>query len=167
MTDQRRLYGKYRGTVCDINDPLQQGRLRAIVPAVGGVVPLTWALPCVPFAGTQLGFVALPALGANVWIEFEAGDIDFPVWTGCFWLGPGDLPSQAPPPGVHASATLQTPGLTALILSDDPAQGITLRTASGASLQLNSQGVTITTGAATITLSGNSVDINQGALKVI
>lgn len=167
MTERQRFYGKYRGTVVDINDLHKLGRIRAIVPGVTGEIPCSWALPCVPFAGTQLGLVALPAVGSNVWIEFEAGDIDHPVWTGCFWLTGADMPKQAPQPGPQASATLQTPGQAAVILSDDPAQGITLRTAAGAMIQLNSQGVTITNGTATIKLAGNSVDINQGALKVV
>lgn len=167
MTDQKRFYGKYRGTVCDINDARQLGRLRAIVPGVTGLVPTTWALPCVPFAGTQLGFLALPGVGSNVWIEFEGGDIDFPVWTGCFWLQGADMPQQAPPPGVQASATLQTPSQTAIILSDDPSKGITLRTADGSQIQISSQGIKLSTsGGATVQLTGSSVDINNGALKV-
>ena len=167
MSDVRRYYGKYRGTVLDTQDPHGLGRLRALVPGVHGLSPGTWALPCLPSAGLQFGLVAIPPPGANVWIEFEDGDIDHPIWTGCFWLGRGDVPQQAPPPGASVSATIQTPNQTALIVSDDPSHKITLRTGDDAQLQINSSGITITNGSgATIRLSDNSIDINDGALKV-
>ncbi len=80
----RRFYGKYRGKVADNADPLFLGRILPIVPAVSEL-PLTWATPCVPYAGSEVGFCAIPPIEANVWIEFEGGDPDFPIWTGCFW----------------------------------------------------------------------------------
>lgn len=78
------LYGKYRGTVEAVVDPEGLGRIRARVPAVGDV-ELSWALPCVPGAGPGSGHLVLPPLGASVWIEFEGGDIDYPIWSGGFW----------------------------------------------------------------------------------
>ena len=80
----RRFYGKYRGKVADNVDPLFLGRILPIVPAVSEL-PLTWATPCVPYAGPEVGFCAIPPIDANVWIEFEGGDPDYPIWTGCFW----------------------------------------------------------------------------------
>lgn len=80
----RRFYGKYRGKVADNVDPLFLGRILPIVPAVSEL-PLTWATPCVPYAGLEVGLCAIPPIDANVWIEFEGGDPDFPIWTGCFW----------------------------------------------------------------------------------
>lgn len=77
-------YGKYRGTVVDNLDPLKRGRLRVTVPAVLVAVEV-WAMPCVPYAGPKLGFYAMPEVGTGVWIEFEAGDLSYPIWTGCFW----------------------------------------------------------------------------------
>lgn len=79
-----RFLGKYRGTVLDNVDPLALGRILAIVPAVPGM-QLNWANPCVPYAGPAVGFFAIPPIGANVWIEFEAGDPSYPIWSGCFW----------------------------------------------------------------------------------
>ncbi len=79
------FYGKYRGIVTDIEDPLKIGRIKARVPDVLGDEPSGWALPCVPFAGDGMGFYALPDTDARVWIEFEQGDPDYPVWTGCWW----------------------------------------------------------------------------------
>ena len=80
----RRFYGKYRGKVAENVDPLFLGRILPIVPAVSELT-LTWAMPCVPYAGLEVGFCAIPPIDANVWIEFEGGDPDYPIWTGCFW----------------------------------------------------------------------------------
>ena len=79
------FYGKYRGKVENNVDPLQQGRVQVTVPAVLGDGRLSWAMPCAPYAGSQVGFFAVPPVGANVWVEFEAGDPDYPIWSGCFW----------------------------------------------------------------------------------
>lgn len=84
------FFGKYRGKVVDTTDPLQLGRIKATVPALPGMVS-NWATPCVPYAGPQVGFLALPPVGADVWIEFEGGDADHPIWSGCFWET-GDVP---------------------------------------------------------------------------
>jgi hypothetical protein len=89
-----RFFGKYRGKVADNLDPLMLGRIVAQVPAVSSAAS-NWALPCVPYAGPQTGVPLMPPVGANVWIEFEAGDPDYPIWTGCFW-SPGDLPEPVP-----------------------------------------------------------------------
>jgi cytoskeletal protein CcmA (bactofilin family) len=70
--------------VLDNVDPLALGRVLAEVPAVPGM-RLNWANPCVPYAGPAVGFFAIPPIGANVWIEFEAGDPSYPIWSGCFW----------------------------------------------------------------------------------
>ena len=51
-------------------------------------------MPCAPFAGSGVGFFALPPVGANVWVEFEGGDPDYPIWSGCFW-GAGEVPAHA------------------------------------------------------------------------
>src|SRR5690606_19991990 len=84
------FFGKYRGLVVDNADPTDRGRLQVKVPAVLGDEAV-WALPCVPYAGAGVGFYALPEAGTAIWVEFEAGDPSFPVWTGCFW-GDGELP---------------------------------------------------------------------------
>jgi phage baseplate assembly protein gpV len=86
-----KLFGKYRGQVEANVDPLQLGRLRVSSPAALGEGAVEWAMPCLPYAGTGLGFMMLPPVGAAVWIEFEAGDADHPIWSGCFW-SPGAAP---------------------------------------------------------------------------
>jgi uncharacterized protein involved in type VI secretion and phage assembly len=78
-------YGKYRGKVENNIDPMQMGRVQVSVPAVLGESTLGWAMPCSPFAGSGVGFFAVPPTGANVWVEFEGGDPDFPIVAGGFW----------------------------------------------------------------------------------
>jgi hypothetical protein len=96
---RERLYGKYRGTVFSTADPLNQGRLMAMVPEVLGPMPCSWATPCVPSAGVLAGFFAVPMMGAGVWIEFEAGDVSRPIWSGCYWaVGEPPVEPRSPPP---------------------------------------------------------------------
>ena len=80
-----RYYGKYRGLVTSNLDPNRMGRLQVACPQVLGENLLAWAMPCVPFAGISEGFFMMPMPGSNVWVEFEAGDPDRPIWSGCFW----------------------------------------------------------------------------------
>lgn len=87
-----RFFGKYRGKVTDNKDPLGLGRIQALVPGVFGMVT-NWALPCAPYAGNQVGFYAIPPIGAVVWIEFEGGDPTYPIWSGCFWQT-GQVPTE-------------------------------------------------------------------------
>jgi len=87
------FYGKYRGKVENNVDPMQLGRIQVNVPAVLGEGRMSWAMPCVPYAGSGVGFFAIPPNGANVWVEFEGGDPDYPIWSGCFW-GTGEVPAQ-------------------------------------------------------------------------
>ena len=89
-----RYYGKYRATVTANLDPLQMGRVLVSVPAVPGA-ELSWAMPCVPFAALEAGASSLPMVGAPIWIEFEGGDPDYPIWSGTFWAE-GQGPQPAP-----------------------------------------------------------------------
>src|SRR2546427_1710363 len=77
-------FGKYRGTVSDNDDPTARGRIKLKVPAILGDLEV-WAMPCVPYAGDQVGFYSLPPAGAAVWVEFEGGDPSYAIWAGCFW----------------------------------------------------------------------------------
>jgi uncharacterized protein involved in type VI secretion and phage assembly len=171
MSNQQKHYGKYRGVVLNNVDPMQQGRLQVQVPDVTGLSPASWAMPCVPMAGIQTGMVALPIPGSGVWVEFEQGDPDHPIWTGCFWGSAAELPALAlaTPPAVPA-ITLQTPLQNGLTVSDlpGPSGGIMLKSATGATLIVNDTGIYIQNGkGAMITLVGPSVNINNGALVVI
>lgn len=171
MNEVPQFFGKYRGTVANNVDPMQMGRLQAIVPDVAGSIPTSWALPCLPMTGIQAGVFVVPAIGAAVWIEFEQGNPDYPIWTGGFWGSAAEVPALAlaTPPGLQ-SIVLQTMGQNTLMISDTPGPtgGFLLKTATGAMIAINDVGITISNGkGATIVLAGPSVTINQGALAVI
>ena len=164
------FFGKYRGTVINNVDPMQMGRLMVQVPDVSNVLPSTWAMPCLPFAGIQSGMFAIPAIGSGVWVEFEQGNSDYPIWVGCFWGSAGEVPAMAlaGAPGVQ-SIVLQTTGQNTLMISDvpGPTGGILLKSNTGAMIAINALGITITNGQATIALTGPTVTVNEGALEVI
>lgn len=166
-----KLYGKYRGLVLNNVDPMQMGRLMVQVPDVGGVMPGTWAMPCVPVAGIQNGMFALPMIGSGVWVEYEQGDIDHPVWVGCFWGSAAEVPALARlTPPVMSAITLQTPLQNGLTISDlpGPSGGIMLKSATGATLIVNDTGIYIQNGkGASLTMLGPTVNINAGALTVV
>lgn len=158
------FFGKYRGTVAGNVDPQQMGRLQVSVPAVLGQGTLSWALPCAPFAGPGVGFFALPPVGANVWVEFEGGDPDYPIWAGCFW-GIGEVPAS---PAVEQMKVLKTDGAT-LTVNDLPGVGgVTLETTAGAKIAITAQGIEIDDGqGGSIKLTGPQVSVNNGALEVV
>lgn len=162
------FYGKYRGQVENNVDPQQMGRIQVRVPAVLGEGSLSWALPCTPYAGSGVGFFAIPPVGANVWVEFEGGDPDYPIWSGCFW-GLGEAPVL---PALAFAKAWVTDSIT-LKLDDTPGVGgFTLEVnppavAVPVKLVCNAGGVELTHGAASIKLTPASVSINNGALEVI
>lgn len=164
----KRYFGKYRGTVFNNIDPMQMGRIQVIVPDVSSISPSSWAMPCLPVGGIQMGIFAVPTIGAGVWVEFEHGDPDYPIWTGCYWGSAAEVPTTAllSPPPVPA-ITLQTPLQNSIIVSDNPAIGITIKTTTGAMIMINDLGITISNGKkAILTMVGPVVDINAGALTI-
>lgn len=172
MTSSQQYFGKYRGTVINNVDPMQMGRIQAMVPDVSGLVPTSWAMPCMPFGGINAGMFAVPIIGAGVWIEFEQGDPDYPIWVGTYWGSSAELPMLAlTAPAPIPAMIMQTPLNNGLVISDAGGPmgvgGITLQTATGAMIAINEIGITITNGkGATITLTGPTVDINLGALTI-
>jgi uncharacterized protein involved in type VI secretion and phage assembly len=174
MNEVDTYYGKYRGTVLNNIDPEQRGRIIALVPDVLGIAPSNWALPCVPIAGKQQGTFMVPQIGAGVWIEFEQGDPDYPIWVGGFWGIAAEVPllalaPPAVPPGQNI--VLQTTGQSSLILSDAPPTpatgGIILKSATGATLVVNDSGIYIQNGkGASLFMVGPSVSINGTALVI-
>ena len=169
MSDQK-FFGKYRGTVINNIDPMMEGRLMVEVPDVLSLSPSSWAVPCVPLAGPTgppMGVYLVPPPGAGVWIEFEKGDPDYPIWVGCRWGSAAGVPTLAlaglP---VSPNIVLQTAGQTAIVISDIPAMGVMLKSAAGTSMILvNDIGITIqTTGL--LTLTGTTVAINETALVI-
>jgi|APLak6261663543_1056040.scaffolds.fasta_scaffold00138_13 uncharacterized protein involved in type VI secretion and phage assembly len=188
-----RHYGKFPGNVTTVDD--KTGYIKAHVPDIYGEADESpWALPAVPFAGKDHGFVALPEVGDGVWIEFIGGDISQPIWTGCWW-GDGELPA----PGAEKTRAWVTTAGHKLVLNDQGSK-VQLLHAKGAELTLADSEITVKIGQseatmtdsgeitlkvgateismtlselnlkcgpATIKLSAAGVDINNGAIKVL
>jgi uncharacterized protein involved in type VI secretion and phage assembly len=166
-------FGKYRGLVVDNADPTSRGRIKVRVPAVLGDLEV-WSMPCVPYAGEGVGFYSLPEPDTGVWIEFEAGDPSFPVWTGCFWAD-----GQLPDAGGAAIKIWKTEKLTVRI--DDSGDEMRLETASRSRITLagdvktesgeaahvvGGSGVVSELGAGKVEVTTASVRVNNGALEV-
>jgi uncharacterized protein involved in type VI secretion and phage assembly len=164
---ESRFFGKYRGIVQNNVDPTGRGRLAVIVPAVMGETSV-WALPCVPYAGQDVGFFALPDAGTGVWVEFEAGDPSYPIWVGCFWAD-GEIPKQDAVPEVKF---IRTKKITIRI--DDTVGELIIENAAGSSFKLTPQAIsqeskTITNqvGTKKTELTPVHFDVHNGALTVV
>ena len=134
-----------------------------------GDTPSSWAMPCLPVAGPQMGAYVVPPVGAGVWVEFERGDLSYPIWVGCWYGSQAEVPADAllgnP---AQPNIVVQTPGRHTLVMSDLPGgAGITLKTIDGASIVINDLGITIDNGkGASIELTGPTVSINKQAFAV-
>ena len=171
MSASTKFYGKYRGTVVNNIDPMMIGRIQAIVPDVSNIMLTSWCMPCFPVAGIQTGMYAPPLIGSGVWIEFEKGDPDYPIWAGCFYGSAAEVPALAlTVPPVLTGITFQTPLQNGLSINDVPGPlgGIVLKSATGATLIVNDTGIYIQNGkGASIIMVGPTVTVNNGALSVI
>jgi hypothetical protein len=162
-------FGKYRGKVMSTIDPLQQGRLQVSCPALLGDNRLMWAMPCVPYAGPGVGWFFLPPVGANIWLEFEGGDLDYPIWSGCFW-GTGEAPVK---PAVAETKVLKTDGVTLTINTLPGAGGLALEIAPTLigqpfNLKCSAQGVAMSFANVQFKLSleGIQMEATPASLKV-
>jgi hypothetical protein len=156
------FYGKFRGVVSDNRDPLMLGRIRAKVQDVLGDQESGWALPAAPYAGNGVGLFLIPPANASVWIEFEHGDPDYPIWSGCFWAQ-GELPVT---PAMPEKKVLKTDTAT-ITLDDTPGLGgITIETCDGKKITMDALQIQITNGTWSIKLTTTSVSVNDGALEV-
>jgi uncharacterized protein involved in type VI secretion and phage assembly len=156
-----RFYGKYRGTVTDVEQS-GRGRIKATVPAVLGTQATGWCDPCVPYAGNQVGMAFLPSIGTGVWIEFEGGDVSYPIWSGCYWRD-GEIPAAVEP----GKMVIWTASSHRIIL-DDNAKSMTMTDANGNSVTLDASGITLASAnsGGNIALTDSEVNINDGNLEV-
>lgn len=114
-----RFFGKYRGVVENNIDPLGRGRLLVKVADPLGLISTNWAMPCVPFAGPMMNAYSRPLPGTGVWVEFEQGDPQRPIWTGFFWGAPHTL-------GVAAEAAQAAAPVVPVITLETGKNGITI-----------------------------------------
>jgi uncharacterized protein involved in type VI secretion and phage assembly len=156
---RNRFYGKYRGTVTDIDgDTL---RIKAKVPAVLGQQKTGWCMPCVPYAGSNVGFAFLPEEGTGVWIEFEGGDVSYPIWTGCYWR------TDEQPEDATATVKAIVTKSGHKILLDDDRETITIADPNNNTITLESSGITLERQGKKVVISDAKVDVNDGSLEVI
>lgn len=191
---EARFYGKYRAFVSDNADPENRGRLRLQIPDVLGKDIISgWALPCAPYGGSAgQGFFYIPETNAGVWVEFEGGDLDYPIWVGTFWAKPGgttEVPTpgdnQSPPTSKiiktlkHSIELADADGSEAILVTDSTnknkvtmdSQGILVEDQNNNKVTLNALGVTvedgnqntITLSASGVTIKGNNIFIGDGA----
>ncbi|MBD0337519.1 MAG: baseplate assembly protein [Cyanobacteria bacterium Co-bin13] len=148
--------------VSDNQDLLFLGRIRAKVPDIYGDQESGWALPALPYAGNQVGLFLVPPTGAHVWIEFEGGSPEYPIWTGCFWAQ-GEVPATPPQPAVKVLKT----DVGTLTLDETPGiGGITLETTAGMKIALTATGIEISNGQGSLQITGPQISLNNGALEV-
>lgn len=172
---EHRFYGKYRGKVVDNDDPEKLGRLKLSVPSVLGPEVVTgWAVPCVPYGGgPNRGFFFIPEVGDGVWVEFEAGDLSWPIWVGTYWAKPSDPETPRPndPDGTEQGDVQAPPtckiiktvkGHTLQFEDADGDERIVLYEAThGHVVTLDADGVTITDA------TGNSIEMREDSFKLI
>jgi uncharacterized protein involved in type VI secretion and phage assembly len=157
-----RFYGKYRGTVTKVGTKSEGGlgRIKAKVPAVLGDQETGWCMPCVPYAGKDVGIAFLPEEKAGVWIEFEGGDVSFPIWVGCYWHTDEMPDAVAPDVKVIKTAGNQ------LIILDDKKHEITISDHNKNSVTFDSDGVAIVRGSGKLEVTDGKVVANDGAMEV-
>lgn len=156
-------FGKYRGIVTDIDDPENLCRIRATVPAVLGEHACGWALPASPFAGDGHGVVMLPKVGGGVWIEFEAGRLDNPIWSGAWWAS-GQRPD---PQGAGVRVIVSEKGHKVIL--DDDANEVKVVHGDGAipkAIQITASEIVLTCGACEIKITNENISLNNGLIKV-
>jgi len=163
MNGQRQFYGKFRGVVSDNGDPNNLGRIRAKVPDVYGDEESGWALPSAPYAGKSVGLFLVPPTNALVWIEFEHGDPDYPIWSGCFWAD-GEVPVS---PASADKKVLKTDAGTITLDDTQGSTSITIETTNNLKLKMDQQGIEISNGSQKIMISSSSVSVDDGALEVM
>ena len=158
-----RYYGKYRGIVTGNQDPQNLGRVKARVPEALGNVETGWALPCAAYGGNGVGIFAIPAVGDGVWIEFEAGDVSRPIWSGTWWAD-NELPNQATP---DVKIIKTASGHTITLDDTSGSEKVEILEKNGAKIVLDQQGVEVSKGGQKIKLTQTSVTINDTALEVM
>jgi uncharacterized protein involved in type VI secretion and phage assembly len=156
---RNRFYGKYRGAVTEVDGKTL--RIKAKVPSVLGTQATGWCRHCVPYAGQDVGIVFLPETGSGVWIEFEGGDVSYPIWTGCYWRD-GEAPSDA----TQSVKAIVTAGKFKILIDDD-AGSVTITDNNQNKITLDSSGITMERGANKIEIGDSEVNVNDGALEVM
>ncbi|AFZ12034.1 hypothetical protein Cri9333_1125 [Crinalium epipsammum PCC 9333] len=184
----KQFFGKYRGKVTGNKDPSNLGRIQVSVAAIFGQDRQSWALPCTPYAGKDIGFFTVPPVDANVWVEFEGGDPDYPIWSGCFW-GENELPQNAKVEDPVNVQVFKTEGITITLSNleknkaltvevtkpvvEKPlklifnAQGIELNNDNKTIAKLTAETIELKNGeSSTLTIAGDSIQLKESAIEI-
>lgn len=184
----KQFFGKYRGKVTANRDPLHLGRVQVSVPAIFGEGRQSWALPCTPYAGKDVGLFLVPPIDANLWVEFEGGDPDYPIWSGCFW-GENELPQNARVEEPAKVQVFRTVGITLTLSNMDNNKGITLEVTNPVVSQplkmlFNADGIELNNNnrttaklmaeiielkngeSSTVTIAGDSIQLKESSIEV-
>ena len=193
MNAEPQFYGKYRGKVTNTKDPLNLGRIQVTVPAIYGEETKIWALPCVPYAGKDIGWFTVPPQDSKVWVEFEGGDPNYPIWSGCFW-GQDELPDfLKKKDGIEQDKVqvFRTHGITFTLsnLEENIGKGVTLEVKTPTvtrplKLVFNADGIEINNndetvikltadnieldnrGSSTITIAADSIQLKESSVEI-
>jgi len=158
---ENRYYGKYRAVVTDNEDPEMRGRLMVHVPSLLGETEIGWAMPCLPHGGgADLGYYMIPEPGDGVWVEFEAGRLSYPIWSGTWWAreeAPKGAEDDDPSP---ARKLIKTAGGHLIQLDDsDGSESITILDTDGNLVKMNAEAIEINADTRDVNVSGNNVTV--------
>ena len=134
-----KYYSIYRGYVYDRNDPLNLGRVQLVIPQVTGNAPYKyWAMPINVFSGKNYGSQVLPNKGDLVWVQFEGGHPEVPIWShGHF--GKGEIPNDPDLQDKNSYWFLSPKGN--LVILNDTKNYIKVKSLLGDRLELNEKGI--------------------------
>jgi len=138
-----RYYSSYRGVVGDNKDPLHLGRVKLIIPEITmGELYDYWAFPKGVFSGQNYGSQMIPKIGDMVWVEFEQGFAERPIYSlGHF--GSGEPPSDKDLNDVN-NYWFKTPqGITVQL--NDTKKSINIKTPAGDYIEINDKGISLVT----------------------
>jgi uncharacterized protein involved in type VI secretion and phage assembly len=154
-----RYFGKYRGQVTDNNDPDNLGRVKANVPRLLGDEETGWALPAFVYGGTtEQGLFAVPDIGAGVWIEFEGGDLSYPIWSGT-WFTSGAIPESAQ----VSTKVFKTKSGHKMVFDDD-GDSLEITDSNGNSVSMDSNTVKVAAGGALkVIIDAPQIELIDGA----
>lgn len=155
-------FGKYRGIVTSVADPENLCRIKARVDSVLHGQDTGWALPVSPFGGDGHGMVMLPEVGSGVWIEFEAGRLDSPIWSGAWWAS-GQRPG---PQGARVRVIVSAHGHKVILDDEGDELKLVHGGPGGPEIRLTGSEIVLSCGACEVTISATNISLNNGQIKI-
>lgn len=136
MSDK--YYGKYRAIVTNNKDPDKMGRIKVKCPSLLDEYESAWCMPCFPFLYNTHGIFNIPKINDVVWVEFEGGDLDNPIWVGG-WFNPSKAPLKDYEK-LEDTIVVRTRGGLQVTLDDKDQAIKLLHEPSGATLEIDKAG---------------------------